>query len=71
MKEVTYSDLLSFLQKLKEEHKQQHYTILSENAGTESEEADTLYNIIIIEQLQLWAEAESKQVLIALNQLQK
>ena len=53
IKEVTYSDLLPSLQKLKEGHKQQHYTIPLKNAEIELKEADTLYNIIIIEQLQL------------------
>ena len=71
MEEVTYSDLLPFLQKLKEGCEWQHYIIPLENAGTGPEEADTPYNIITIEQLQLWAEAEPEQVLIALNQLQE
>ena len=53
VKEVTYSDLLPCLQKLKKGCEQQHYTILSEKAETELEKADTSYNIIIIEQLQL------------------
>ena len=53
VKEVTYSDLLPSLQKLKEGCEQQHYTIPSENTETESKEADTSYNIITIEQLQL------------------
>ena len=48
MKEVTYSDLLPSLQKLKKECKQQHYIILSEKAETELEKVNTFYNIIII-----------------------
>ena len=71
VKEVTYSALDATLKKLKKGRKVRKFSVSTaqHHKQTDENDAETPYNIVNVEQLQCWADAESEQFLEALTTL--
>ena len=70
VKKMIYSDLVTAVKELQKGHRDQRHSV-SQQQKISINDADTLYDIVSVKQLQHWAEVESEQFLNILNKLQE